>query len=221
MIICFKEYFGMNVDYISFLISIAIAVFLITILTKDAKKHNISINKITKIMFFIFSPIPLIWYLIKRNKIIKDIKNDNLIQLDTQNVIEITKSKVIISLTVLSIIGIILFSFSLLVYIYGYYIDGYNVKNEVRFCTFISFRFALAHLIVSLVKAIKHKIKLIRVMSIIGLILNALCHIFIYSLLYEYYFLALGWGITGMLYLLAFSIVVLINSCYAKERNKI
>ena len=161
-------------------------------------------------MFFVFFPIPLIWYLVKRSIIIKDNKNDNSNQFDTQNVTEITKSKVIISLTVLSIIGIILFSFGLLVYINGYYLDV-NYVDGIGFWTFILFGFALAHLIVSLVKAIKHKIKLIRIMSIIGLILNVLCLIFIYSLLYEYYFSALGLGIIGMLYLLAFSIIVLIN----------
>ena len=57
-------------------INYAIVIFLLIILTKDAKRYNIYLSKPVKILFFLSITVPfiLLWYFIKRNKVIKKMK---------------------------------------------------------------------------------------------------------------------------------------------------
>jgi len=141
--------------------------------------------------------------------------NDSVISNETQyniqTVNEISKTKYIHSLRVLSIIGIVIFSFGL--YYYSVYYNNYEENDEdaVGFFTFLVFGYALAFSIVSLVQGNKNNIRTIKVMSIISIILISSCVSSIYSLLYEEYYTALDSGIIGVLYLIAFSIVVLVK----------
>jgi hypothetical protein len=58
-------------DSICILIGIGINVFLLYLLTKDAKRYNIYLSRSVKIMFMLTFTVPfiIVWYFIKRNKI--------------------------------------------------------------------------------------------------------------------------------------------------------
>jgi uncharacterized protein with PQ loop repeat len=58
-------------DSIDILIGLGINVFLLYLLTKDAKRYNIYLSRPVKIMFLLTFTVPfiIVWYFIKRNKI--------------------------------------------------------------------------------------------------------------------------------------------------------
>jgi hypothetical protein len=61
-------------DIISYILVLVVNAFLLYTVTTDAKLYNIYLNKKMKIIVFLFAPIFIIWYLLKRNKVIKTIK---------------------------------------------------------------------------------------------------------------------------------------------------
>ena len=61
-------------DIINYILVLIFNVFLLYVFTKDANYYNIYLSKTVKIMFFFLAPFIIIWYLIKRNKIVKTIK---------------------------------------------------------------------------------------------------------------------------------------------------
>jgi len=60
-------------DSIYILIGLGIDIFLLYLLTKDAKRYNIYLSRPVKIMFMFTFTVPfiIVWYFIKRNKIKK------------------------------------------------------------------------------------------------------------------------------------------------------
>jgi O-antigen ligase len=115
--------------------------------------------------------------------------------------------KVIKALRVLSIIGFIYFPLG----IFAYYNPSIN-EETVFSCTFGLFGYALAHAIVALVQGGKHKIKVMSIMAVLGIIWYVLSAIFIFSFMYEDWEASQGWAILGAGYAIAFSIVTFVKA---------
>jgi len=83
------------------------------------------------------------------------------------------EKKVLVSLRVLSIIGIILFSVGIIAFF------GYETEDDLIFGMLSIFGFGLAHAIVTIVQGGKYKVKVMTVMAILAIILYALSFIII------------------------------------------
>ena len=127
----------------------------------------------------------------------------------TPPVSEMPRTKVIKALRVLSIIGFAWFPLS----IFNYY--GVQTEEQVFGFTFIIFGYALAIAIVALVQGSKNKIKVLTVMSVLGIVWYTLSSIFIFAFMYEDWEASQGWAILGLSYAIAFSIV-----CFVKAKIK-
>ncbi|GHU97697.1 hypothetical protein FACS189483_04440 [Spirochaetia bacterium] len=129
-----------------------------------------------------------------------------------QTVSEPPKTKKLTALRVLSIIGFVWFPLSM----FSYY--GNITYDQVSSFTLIIFGYAIAHAIVALVQGNKHKIKVIKVMAVLGMIWYVLSAIFIFSFIYEDWEASQGWAVLGLAYAIAFSIVTFVQS--VKKTNQ-
>jgi RNA polymerase subunit RPABC4/transcription elongation factor Spt4 len=116
------------------------------------------------------------------------------------------KPKYIGSLRIMSIIGFVLFPFSF----YAFF-QASLVEQVVRNAS-TTFGFALAHAIVGLVQSIKHNIKSLKIMSVIGIIWSPISFIFIVTFSVEDYDAYIGWVFLGLAYSIAFAIVSIVKA---------
>jgi hypothetical protein len=160
---------------------------------------TVAINEygLENITFFAL-PFSIILYILL---IIGATKNKNIIQSNTSEIIEILRD--------ISFIGLILFPLLILCYI------GYNYLGTESIITLTIFGFGLLYTqaIVALVNGIKYKIKLLKVMSIIGIILYLICEINIFILIVNREFYnAFYMGIISLIYAISYSIILFVKS---------
>jgi hypothetical protein len=131
-----------------------------------------------------------------------------------QQVTEISNPAVIKILRVLSIIGFVFFPLG----IFGFYSPTID-EDTVFGLIFLIFGYALAHAIVALVQGGKHKLKVMTVMAVLGIIWYVLSSIFIIALVYEDWEASQGWAILGLGYAIAFSIVTFVKAKLKSSNN--
>ena len=130
----------------------------------------------------------------------------------TQTQTEKPPKKTLNALRVLSIVGIIWFPLSLLIFFSA------SEYYQVYSCTFIIFGFAFVHANVAIAQGTKLKIPVLTVMGIIGLIWYALSAFCILDFMNDDLVNASqGWAALGILYLLILSIVTFIKSGIKKQ----
>jgi hypothetical protein len=117
------------------------------------------------------------------------------------------KTMVIKVSRILAIIGLVLFPFCLFSYF-----GEISTDDEVAGVTFVAFGYALAQAIVALVQGGKHKIMVMSIMGILGIVWYVFSSICILAFMYEDWEISQGWAILGLGYALAFSIVTFVKS---------